>query len=117
MDIIMPNLDGVSATACVREVAPKIPIIAMTSNIRPEDVDTYFHWGESCQAPLFPLSSTPLTLPRHDERLGQALHARRHAEDAARTVGTPAQGCATRLDVAQYRQPCDFGRLGHGHPR
>lgn len=46
MDIIMPNLDGVSATACIREVQPKIPIVAMTSNIRPEDVETYFQWGE-----------------------------------------------------------------------
>ncbi|KAM7194590.1 transcription factor prr1 [Rhypophila sp. PSN 637] len=45
MDIIMPNLDGVSATAMIRMVAPRIPIIAMTSNIRQEDIQTYFHFG------------------------------------------------------------------------
>ncbi|KXX78273.1 Transcription factor prr1 [Madurella mycetomatis] len=45
MDIIMPNLDGVSATAMIRMVAPHIPIVAMTSNIRQEDIQTYFQFG------------------------------------------------------------------------
>ncbi|KAI1871570.1 uncharacterized protein JN550_004564 [Neoarthrinium moseri] len=45
MDIIMPQLDGVSATAMIREVNPRIPIIAMTSNINQQDLDMYFHWG------------------------------------------------------------------------
>ncbi len=45
MDIIMPQLDGVSATAMIRMVAPRIPIIAMTSNIRQEDISTYFQYG------------------------------------------------------------------------
>ncbi|KAK0714331.1 HSF-type DNA-binding-domain-containing protein [Apiosordaria backusii] len=45
MDIIMPNLDGVSATAMIRMVTPQIPIIAMTSNIRQEDIQTYFQFG------------------------------------------------------------------------
>ena len=46
MDIIMPQLDGVSATAMIREVMPNVPIIAMTSNINQQDLETYFHWGE-----------------------------------------------------------------------
>ena len=46
MDIIMPNLDGVSATAMIRMVAPQIPIVAMTSNIRQEDIQTYFQFGK-----------------------------------------------------------------------
>ena len=45
MDIIMPVFDGVSATACIRIAAPRVPIVAMTSNIRSEDIATYFHWG------------------------------------------------------------------------
>ncbi|KAI0122711.1 HSF-type DNA-binding-domain-containing protein [Daldinia grandis] len=45
MDIIMPQLDGVSATAMIREVQPNTPIIAMTSNINQQDLETYFHWG------------------------------------------------------------------------
>jgi len=47
MDIIMPQLDGVSATAMIRMVAPRIPIIAMTSNIRQEDIQTYFQFGKA----------------------------------------------------------------------
>lgn len=45
MDIIMPQLDGVSATAMIREVMPNVPIIAMTSNINQQDLEMYFHWG------------------------------------------------------------------------
>ena len=45
MDIIMPVFDGVSATACIRIVQPRVPIIAMTSNIRQEDIAIYFQWG------------------------------------------------------------------------
>lgn len=44
MDIIMPVFDGVSATAMIRLVAPRIPIIAMTSNIRSEDIAIYFQY-------------------------------------------------------------------------
>lgn len=46
MDIIMPRLDGVSATARIREWLPQAPIVAMTSNIRQEDVATYFQYGK-----------------------------------------------------------------------
>lgn len=46
MDIIMPNLDGVSATAMIRMVTARVPIIAMTSNIRQEDIQTYFQYGK-----------------------------------------------------------------------
>ncbi|CAG9991386.1 unnamed protein product [Clonostachys byssicola] len=45
MDIIMPRLDGVSATMYIRQSHPAIPIIAMTSNIRPEEVNGYFEHG------------------------------------------------------------------------
>lgn len=45
MDIIMPHLDGVSATVCIREVHPDLPIIAMTSNIRTDDIEMYFRYG------------------------------------------------------------------------
>ncbi|EXV06300.1 response regulator receiver domain protein [Metarhizium robertsii] len=45
MDIIMPRLDGVSATAYIRQHCPTTPIIAMTSNIRPDEVIRYFEHG------------------------------------------------------------------------
>lgn len=46
MDIIMPKLDGISATIYIRSVNPHVPIIAMTSNIRAEDMATYYQWGK-----------------------------------------------------------------------
>lgn len=47
MDIIMPNLDGVSATHLVRQFDNATPIIAMTSNIRSDDISMYFQHGKS----------------------------------------------------------------------
>lgn len=46
MDIIMPRLDGVSATMYIRQHCPSAPVIAMTSNIRPDEVNGYFEHGE-----------------------------------------------------------------------
>jgi osomolarity two-component system response regulator SKN7 len=45
MDIIMPNLDGVSATHLIRQF-DHTPIIAMTSNIRSDDIAMYFQHGK-----------------------------------------------------------------------
>ncbi|OAA73625.1 Signal transduction response regulator, SKN7-like protein [Cordyceps fumosorosea ARSEF 2679] len=45
MDIIMPKLDGVSASMYIRQQCPSTPIIAMTSNIRPDEVNSYFEHG------------------------------------------------------------------------
>ncbi|KAI1331533.1 HSF-type DNA-binding-domain-containing protein [Xylariaceae sp. FL0255] len=45
MDIVMPQLDGVSATAMIKDMQPHTPIIAMTSNINQQDLEMYFHWG------------------------------------------------------------------------
>lgn len=45
MDIIMPNLDGVSACHLIRQFNTT-PIIAMTSNIRSDDISMYFHHGK-----------------------------------------------------------------------
>ena len=46
MDIIMPNLDGVSATHLVRQFDNTTPIVAMTSNIRSDDISMYFQHGK-----------------------------------------------------------------------
>lgn len=44
MDIIMPHLDGVSACHLIRQF-DRTPIIAMTSNIRSDDIQLYFQHG------------------------------------------------------------------------
>lgn len=44
MDIIMPNLDGVSACHLIRQF-DHTPVVAMTSNIRSDDISMYFQHG------------------------------------------------------------------------
>lgn len=50
MDIIMPNCDGVSATMYIRQLNQNVPIIAMTSNIRQDEIASYYHWGKCLRA-------------------------------------------------------------------
>ncbi|KAJ7482254.1 HSF-type DNA-binding-domain-containing protein [Mycena galericulata] len=45
MDIVMPKLDGVSATSMIRTFDQKTPIISMTSNTRPTQLTTYSSSG------------------------------------------------------------------------
>ncbi|KAK0549191.1 kinase-regulated stress-responsive transcription factor skn7 [Tilletia horrida] len=45
MDIVMPNLDGVSATSLIRQFDPRTPIISMTSNSQPNELLTYMANG------------------------------------------------------------------------
>lgn len=53
MDIIMPNLDGVSACHLIRQF-DNTPIIAMTSNIRSDDIAMYFQHGMYINIAFFP---------------------------------------------------------------
>lgn len=63
MDIIMPNLDGVSACHLIRQF-DTTPIVAMTSNIRSDDISMYFQHGKT--GPSVCLTSA--NLPRHERR-------------------------------------------------
>ena len=47
----MPNLDGVSACHLIRQF-DNTPIIAMTSNIRSDDISMYFHHGNVPSSPV-----------------------------------------------------------------
>ncbi|EGC42443.1 stress response regulator SrrA [Histoplasma capsulatum var. duboisii H88] len=65
MDIIMPNLDGVSACSVIRRV-DTTPIIAMTSNIRSSDIELYFQHGMNDVLPKpFTRQSLLTVLERH----------------------------------------------------
>ncbi|KAH3667177.1 hypothetical protein OGAPHI_002826 [Ogataea philodendri] len=45
MDIVMPNLDGASATSVIRSFDMDTPIIAMTGNYQHQDLVTYLNHG------------------------------------------------------------------------
>lgn len=78
MDIIMPNLDGVSATQFVRWI-DSTPIIAMTSDVSYEHVAMCFQYGRS-HSIRYHLAS--LTLFRNERRFTEAIYERRLVQDA-----------------------------------
>lgn len=45
MDIVMPNLDGISATSLIRQFDSNTPIISMTSNSGPSELINYMSSG------------------------------------------------------------------------
>ena len=45
-DIVMPKLDGVSATSMIRQFDHMTPIISMTSNSKPAEIMSYYASGE-----------------------------------------------------------------------
>ena len=67
MDIIMPRLDGVSASLYIRQHCPSAAIVAMTSNIRPEEVQSYFDHGKSNHSAARRINADE---NRHERRLG-----------------------------------------------
>lgn len=90
MDIIMPNLDGVSATAMIRMVTARVPIIAMTSNIRQEDIQTYFQYGmNDVLAKPFTKDSMIRVLRKHlAYMLKDPLQGGLNSDDTGQTAGT-----------------------------
>jgi osomolarity two-component system response regulator SKN7 len=45
-DIVIPKLDGISATNMIRRFDPMTPIISMTSNSKPSEILTYYSSGK-----------------------------------------------------------------------
>ena len=45
MDIVMPSIDGASATSIIRKFDSETPIIAMTGNIKNQDLIRYLQYG------------------------------------------------------------------------
>lgn len=87
MDIIMPNLDGVSATHLVRQFDQTTPIIAMTSNIRSDDIGMYFQHGGST---LLRILLDIFTDSSRNERCSaKAIHQRRSTEYAREAFAAP----------------------------
>lgn len=88
----MPQLDGVSATAWIREIHQRVPIIAMTSNIRQEDIETYYQYGECLRIVAARLTAADMLInqnPRHERRARQALHQGRHGAHPTKALGFP----------------------------
>lgn len=70
MDIIMPNLDGVSACHLIRQF-DNTPIIAMTSNIRSDDISMYFQHGRHLRLRV---ASEEADCDRDERCVAKAVH-------------------------------------------
>jgi len=99
MDIIMPNLDGVSACHLIRQF-DRTPIVAMTSNIRSDDIQMYFHHGMDDVLPK------PFTRKSLLDMLEKHLM---HLKKSPQAMGVPASGsmAATGAASSTAQSVCD----------
>ncbi|KAJ5168015.1 uncharacterized protein N7482_003609 [Penicillium canariense] len=96
MDIIMPNLDGVSACHLIRQF-DRTPIIAMTSNIRSDDIQLYFQHGMDDVLPKpFTRKSLLGMLEKHLVHLKTMPQGIEAAPPAAAAVTMAAQTSASQ---------------------
>jgi signal transduction histidine kinase/HPt (histidine-containing phosphotransfer) domain-containing protein len=87
MDIQMPVMDGMQATAVLRASGFGAPVVALTANVMAEDVRRYLDSGFShCVG-------KPIVRAALDTVLGQLL-------------GTTAPACPTLADLPDYAQLC-----------
>ncbi|VEU23251.1 DEKNAAC104383 [Brettanomyces naardenensis] len=84
MDIVMPNLDGASATSVIRSFDSDTPIIAMTGNYQKEDLMTYLaHGMTDILAKPFTKLDLYMILEKH--QIGNKL--KRPSQDSASDSG------------------------------
>lgn len=109
MDIIMPNLDGVSACHIIRQF-DRTPIVAMTSNIRSDDIQMYFHHGMDDVLPKpFTRKSLLDMLEKHLmhlKKLPQGMDAQQPTSAAMGASGGPSSaGQSIRDDMSAGTSP------------
>jgi CheY-like chemotaxis protein len=111
-DIVMPKLDGVSATNLIRQFDHMTPIISMTSNSKPNEIMTYYHSGMNDILPK-PFTKEGLLVMlevcAHFSTLFVSFDADNDDARALETFDTP-QG-----DPADGKIPSCNGCSGHGH--
>ncbi|XHG01542.1 hypothetical protein AWENTII_004920 [Aspergillus wentii] len=128
MDIIMPNLDGVSACHLIRQF-DRTPIIAMTSNIRSDDIQLYFQHGMDDVLPKpFTRKSLLDMLEKHLVHL-KAIPPGMDAPQSAAAVTMAAQNSATHSvkedsspgqspagSMSNWQSPGQFHGMATVHP-
>uniref|UniRef100_V5EPP5 Response regulatory domain-containing protein n=1 Tax=Kalmanozyma brasiliensis (strain GHG001) TaxID=1365824 RepID=V5EPP5_KALBG len=87
MDIIMPNLDGMSATSLIRQFDQSTPIISMTSNSGPSELMNYMSSGMTDMLPK-PFTKEGL-LEMLQKHLVHLKAAQREHRAASTDVGAP----------------------------
>jgi len=85
MDIVMPNLDGATATSIIRNFDNQTPIIAMTGNIDDQDLITYLQHG------MNDILAKPFTRDDLHTMLVRYLKNREPLSEQQRMQSQPAQ--------------------------
>ncbi|KAL6246034.1 kinase-regulated stress-responsive transcription factor skn7 [Rhinocladiella similis] len=105
MDIIMPNLDGVSACHLIRQF-DRTPIVAMTSNIRSDDIQMYFHHGMDDVLPKpFTRKSLLDMLEKHLMHLKKVPHMEGPSIPGIAPGSLPSTGHTVRDDGSSGASP------------
>ncbi|KAH7343718.1 HSF-type DNA-binding-domain-containing protein [Rhizoctonia solani] len=101
MDIVMPKMDGISATSIIRRFDHMTPIISMTSNSKPNEIMTYYSSGMNDILPK-PFSKEGLfeMLEKHLMHLKQ-IH---QLGQFPRSVSIPPMNDSHMLDYMQHHE-------------
>jgi len=112
MDIVMPKLDGVSATSLIRQFDHMTPIISMTSNSKPNEIMTYYSSGMN---DILPKPFTKDGLFDMLEKHLMHLKAIQRMNQSTRSIGIPplsdqhfeqavTTGAASLTSSSQFQQ-------------
>ncbi|KAF3986911.1 hypothetical protein FT663_04678 [Candidozyma haemuli var. vulneris] len=109
MDIVMPNLDGASATNIIRSFDTRTPIIAMTANIQDADLVNYLQNGMSdILAKPFSKDDLYAILTKH---LMSASKAAEYENDSTEIHTIPMDSNASGVDQQLgIDQPVNMGQ-------
>jgi CheY-like chemotaxis protein len=111
MDIVMPKLDGVSATSLIRKFDQGTPIISMTSNSKPNEIMTYYSSGMN---DILPKPFTKEGLLDMLEVRNKVYHDSRDVSPIIHNLETldASQGNAANVEVATFHfHPHAYARL------
>ncbi|KAI9001782.1 HSF-type DNA-binding-domain-containing protein [Hyaloraphidium curvatum] len=90
MDIVMPNIDGISATSRIRQFDNNVPIVAMTGNTSQTDCMTYLaHRMNDVLAKPFAKEALLQMLERYCDGLRSKDPSAQHEEPAPPPTGSP----------------------------
>ncbi|MBE9398053.1 response regulator [Pontibacterium sp. N1Y112] len=91
MDVHMPKVDGIQATAAIRQRNKEIPIIALTANVVASEHQRLIHAG----------ANTVLLKPINDQEVKTAINAL--TQKTALTTRTPAEASSNAQMLEDYQ--------------
>jgi CheY-like chemotaxis protein len=115
MDLQMPNLDGLQATARLREVGLIMPVLGLTAAVGPETLPACLKAGMvNCLSKPLDLSTLRAELRRH---LGGRLQWPEDGPAAPRVRDAAAHGRISKVEEEGFTEEGDAPDRGAGHHR